>query len=235
MRKSIFLGMLTIAVLAAGALSACERSASQVILPTATTTGASPLSGATLSEMENLRYLATQTSMAATRLAGGTGISSQAITGTPGTQIPTATGGTQASTSSVSSATAMRPTINPAYLTPTPGRPAQYTIMPGEYPFCLARRFNVDPNELLALNPQVVNLAENEIPAGTVLTIPQTGNPFPGDRSLHDHPTSYTVPEEMTVHKVACYFGDIDPSVIIYVNNLSSPYNVHTGQVLTIP
>jgi len=239
MRKHIFSGLLVMVLLAASFLAACERSASQIIPPTPTGTTVSPLSGSTLNEMENLRYLATQTSMAATRLAGGTGLSSNsqtpAITGTPGTQIPNATGGSTASTFTAASKTATLSAINPVYLTPTPGRPAQHTIMPSEYPYCLARRFNVDPGELLTLNPQVANLAENEIPTGTILTIPQTGNPYPGDRSWHDHPTTYTAPEEMTIYKVACYFGDIDPSVIIYVNNLTSPYNVHAGQTLAIP
>ena len=31
-----------------------------------------------------------------------------------------------------------------AFATPTPGRPATYVIQDGEFPYCIARRFNVD-------------------------------------------------------------------------------------------
>ena len=36
--------------------------------------------------------------------------------------------------------------------TATPGRPASYTLMQGEFPYCIARRFNVNQSELLTLN-----------------------------------------------------------------------------------
>ena len=46
------------------------------------------------------------------------------------------------------------PGTTPAVIvpTPTPGHPATYTLQSGEFPWCIARRFNVDPNELLSLN-----------------------------------------------------------------------------------
>ncbi len=44
------------------------------------------------------------------------------------------------------------PGTTPAVIvpTPTPGHPATYTLQSGEFPWCIARRFNVDPNELLS-------------------------------------------------------------------------------------
>lgn len=39
------------------------------------------------------------------------------------------------------------------YATSTPGRPATYTIHEGEYCYCLARRFDVNPDTLVTANP----------------------------------------------------------------------------------
>lgn len=210
-------------------ISACSRPASDLPFATATGSGDSPFPAGTVS-IESIQALATHTAQAATLMAAGVGGGTTPTAGTPDGTL-----GTTTPTLDIPTLTPTLGTSVPTITTPTPGRPAQYTIMPGEYPFCIARRFDVDPNELLALNPQVIGIPENQIPSGLVLTIPQTGNPFPGDRSWHDHPTTYTVPEAMTVYKVACYFGDIDPSVIILANNLTPPYNVYTGQTLTIP
>ncbi len=115
---------------------------------------------------------------------------------------------------------------------PTSGpRPASYTLQSGEYPYCIARRFNVDPKELLTLNA----LSSGLIYApGLTLTIPQTGHLFPSPRALRPHPTSYTVPEQMTVYKVACLFGDVDPLLIMQNNGLTSPI-LSAGMTLQIP
>ncbi len=117
--------------------------------------------------------------------------------------------------------------------TTTPGRPATYTLMPGEFPYCIARRFNVNQQELLTLN----GLTSGELfQPGMVLRIPQTGNPFVGDRALHPHPSTYTVSStEDTIYKVACYYGNIDPTQIIAANSLISPYTLHINQTLNIP
>jgi LysM repeat protein len=124
-------------------------------------------------------------------------------------------------------------TAQPTYSIPTSGpRPLHYTLQLGEFPYCIARRFNVDPKELLAINYLSSGLAY--IP-GMVLTIPQSGRPFPASRALHSHPTTYTVPEnQMPVYKVACYFGDVDPAVIMQTNGLTSP-TLNLGQTLYIP
>jgi len=114
--------------------------------------------------------------------------------------------------------------------------PGTYTLQKGEHPYCIARRFNVDPDELLALSglsrDQAYSLA-----TGTTLTIPQTGNPFPGTRPLRTHPDTYTVADAtMTVHGVACAYGDVDPAAIVQANSglsLNSPLTV--GQQISIP
>lgn len=132
------------------------------------------------------------------------------------------------------------PEILPTFFTPgaptapppSGPRPLSYTLQAGEYPWCIARRFNVDPNELLALN----NLRPGMIYApGLVLSIPQSGRAFPGTRALRPHPAAYTVSAaQTTVYRVACYFGDVDPLVLMQHNGLTSPI-LTFGQVLQIP
>jgi LysM repeat protein len=133
------------------------------------------------------------------------------------------------------------PTLDPVFQTVTaqstfivtPGpRPLYYTLQIGEFPYCIARRLNIDPKELLTLN----NLPSGLIYApGLILSIPQSGLPFPSPRALRPHPTTYTVPEsQMTVYKVACQFGDVDPLLIMQYNGLTSPI-LTIGMTLQIP
>jgi LysM repeat protein len=118
------------------------------------------------------------------------------------------------------------PTITPSV------KPGVYVLQAGEYPWCIARRFNVDPKELLRVN----NLSSGLVyQPGLSLTIPQGTSGFPAPRALQPHPTTYTVPQSnMTVYAVACYFGDVDPLAIIQANGLTSPI-LALGTVLKIP
>jgi LysM repeat protein len=116
---------------------------------------------------------------------------------------------------------------------PTEGKPpSTYTLQKGEFPFCIARRFNVNQAELLALNGLNLNSKPG---VGAVLKIPQTGNPFVSERSLKSHPTDYTVRSGDTIYTIACQFGDVGPDMIALANDLESPYNLESGQVLHIP
>ena len=123
------------------------------------------------------------------------------------------------------------PTL-PHTSTPAGSRPSTYTMRPGEFANCIARRFDVDPDELIRLN---------ELPSGDVfdpgriLQIPQTGN-FPGPRALRNHPTTYTVASSSeTINTIACFFGDVDPSDITLANGLSLDVILIAGQQLAIP
>jgi len=129
----------------------------------------------------------------------------------------------------VSLATATPTAIS--YPTPTAGIPSQYTIQSGEFPYCIARRFNVNPADLLSANG-LGNTSQVSI--GTVLTIPQ-GTSWPGTRSLKAHPTTYTVGYGDTIGSIACGFGDADPNIILAANGLSAGATLTTGQVLQIP
>ncbi len=115
---------------------------------------------------------------------------------------------------------------------PTPGLPKTYTLQKYEFPFCIARRFNLNQSELLNLNGLGLN---SVVSVGFVLTIPQTGNHFVGTRALQKHPTTYTVVAGDTIYSIACKFGSVDPNGIIAVNKLKSPYNLSAGQKLAIP
>jgi LysM repeat protein len=116
--------------------------------------------------------------------------------------------------------------------TATPGVPQTYQMQKGEFPFCIARRFNVNQTELLSLN----GLGTGSIlPVGYTLKIPQTGSTFIGKRSLIDHPDSYTVVGGDTIYTIACKYGSADPNAIIEANNLKAPYTLSGGQVLHIP
>lgn len=114
-------------------------------------------------------------------------------------------------------------------------RPASYTIQKGEHPFCIARRYNVDPNTLLSVN----GLNRNSmVSIGTTLSIPGTGEwnvSSYGSRALQAHPTTYTVSSGDTVTSIACKFGDVYPEHILEANGLSSPADVQAGMTLQIP
>lgn len=116
---------------------------------------------------------------------------------------------------------------------PVGSRPASYRLERGEFPYCIARRFDLNPQELLTRNGLTTAEAYN-LATGTVLTIPQSGS-FPGTRALRNHPTTYTVGSSTeTVHSIACLFGDVDPGRIVEANNLSGT-TLTSGQQLSIP
>jgi LysM repeat protein len=115
---------------------------------------------------------------------------------------------------------------------PVGSRPATYTLQRGEFPYCIARRFDVDPDALLSLN----GLSSGNIYyPNLTLKIPQSGN-FPGTRALRNHPATYTVPAATdTIYGIACLFGDVDPAAIAQANNIAVGAALTAGQQLSIP
>ncbi|MHB1481367.1 MAG: LysM peptidoglycan-binding domain-containing protein [Bellilinea sp.] len=125
------------------------------------------------------------------------------------------------------------PTVTKApVIIPTITRPATYTIQQGEWPICIARRYNLELDSFLSANNMDMNSSP---PAGTVLVIPETGTWSAGDRALKTHPADYTVTTGDTIYSVACEFGDVDPMAIVAANNLKSPYTLTAGAVIQIP
>ena len=120
----------------------------------------------------------------------------------------------------------------PVIPTATPGLPVTHTLRGGEFVYCIARRYNVDPGELLRINGITSN---SLLRGGTVLKIPQTGSPFPGRRALQPHPDTYTVEAGDSIYSIACAYGDVDPWAIAYANQLEAPYALIPGMVLYIP
>ena len=85
---------------------------------------------------------------------------------------------------------APEPTAVPVLVaTATPGTPGTYILQEGEHPYCIARRFNVNPTDLIALNG-----VGSPVSPGTSLKIP-SNSVWPNNfaRSLKAHPTTYTV------------------------------------------
>jgi len=179
--------------------------------------------------MQDVENITTQTALASI------------LTQTPGGNVTAAVGATMTSTpiialnptATATQAVAVVPTSTSV---PSGSRPNTYTLKPGEFPYCIARRYNVDPAELLRLSG-LSSAQANSLSTGTVLTIPQSGT-FPGDRSWHDHPATFTVGvtyNTNTVYGVACYYGDIEPSTIASNNNISVDATLTAGQTLNIP
>ena len=115
---------------------------------------------------------------------------------------------------------------------PTLTRPAEYTLKEGEYIFCIARRFDLNPDDLLEIN----GLGPNDLLSpGTVLQIPQTGTWEGEGRVRIPHPTGHAVEAGETIYSIACDYGDVSPEAIIAVNGLEEPYDLTVGQMLNIP
>ncbi len=217
-------------------ISACKQSLSSasVETPTSIPTGlfVSPFPSAE-NPMAQIEEFARQTSAAQTTVAnGGTPAAPQplvTVTGTVGTPVPTAVV-PATPTNALAVATTAVVVSGP---TTAPGvRPASYTLQNGEFPYCIARRFNVDPDALLSAS----GLTSPDLYyPGLTLTIPQSGA-FPGSRMLSTHPTTYTVASgDETIYGVACKFGDLDPSAIASANGISVSAKLTAGQALKIP
>lgn len=244
-----FLSILLIVVM----LAACVRSASTP--PTVVTSpaegaeegnvqlepGAESSKGQTMPTNEVLQQLelfVTQTAAAGGQAPGAQEPAAPAVEGTPSAQEAApveSSSDSSAEQPAVESTAPAAPEAPPAdvvAITATPGIPKSYTLQPGEFIYCIARRFDVNPLELLSINGLSTN---SVVRGGMTLKIPQTGNSFPGERSLLAHPTTYSVQSGQNIYEIACEFGDISPDMIGLANGLEEPYTLTTGQVLNIP
>ena len=210
-------------VLAGVLLGACTRPAS-TLPPTAApalTPGEENWQQATMNAVRQA-VMQTQTAQA----GGATSVEPSATSETAETPEPPPPTSEDA-TAEPTEATTPQPTSSGSG-----ARPGSYTLQEGEFPYCIARRFNVNPDELLSLNG--INRGTTVGP-GTTLQIPQSGDPFPAARALRAHPAVYTVRSGDTIYAVACYFGDVDPMAIATSNGLSSPYTLSVGSTINIP
>ena len=245
-RRSVL--ALSIFMIIAVMLSACTQSLSSapVATPTLIATGlfVSPIASVE-NPMEMIEQFAKQTEAAQTAAAGGgtTGTpgTPQAVstttTGTPGTPVPavaTATSTVAASTpTNANAAVTSIPVATSGSIATAPSLSGDvYILQDGEWPYCIARRYDVDPEAMLKAS----GLTSPDIYyPGLKLILPQSTN-FPGSRVLVAHPANYTVASgNETVYSIACKYGDVDPNAIASANGISTSTKLTVGQVLKIP
>lgn len=108
---------------------------------------------------------------------------------------------------------------------PTPGPGMEYVVQPGDTLFSIARRYNTTVEAIQHANG-IVN--PWYIRVGQKLVIPQ-GSPssLPGGNT-------YVVQPGDTLYSIAARFGKNVWDIIV-ANNLTDPYWILVGQVLTIP
>ena len=245
--------ILGLAALLVIGLAACVRPASKAPSGLATPTGAAgtfPVPG-TQDVMSQLEGFATQTAIAmqggaspqatqppeaqATPEVGTTPAEGAAGGTAAETPVPTTEAGGGQNPPATPEATTPPVAAGPtSTLPPIPAVtvPSSYKLRGGEFPFCIARRFNIDPAELLSANGLGVNTPTY---AGLTLNIPKGAKPFPGDRALKAHPADYTVRAGDTVNSIACQYGDVDPNAILIANGLNENKSLEAGQTLRIP
>jgi LysM repeat protein len=249
MKKNPNVQLAGVLLLAAILASACTQTYSQAPLatPTLLPTGlfVSPFPSGQ-DPLQIVADLGTQTAMAKTAVVAGTATQGTPVTATVGTAVTqsgiTSTAITFAVTTPAPVTVVPGSTTTPYFTTPystvsipttSSIRPSSYTLQQGEFPYCIARRYNLDPDDLLSMN----NIANYQtVYPGLTLTIPQTGS-FPGERAWHTHPDTYTVSgtNDTSIYGVACYYGDIFPEAVAAANNLSLSTTLTIGQQLRIP
>ncbi len=238
-KKSVIL--FSLLALTAITISACTQPYSSVPLETpaanATSLFVSPFPTSD-NPMAMVEELSTGTALAETAVALTAGTSLATAVGTEITPDSNATATPTLMGAATATATPTLGNITPSATQPAPtvitNRPGSYTLQKGEFPYCIARRFNIDPAELLSLN----GLSSGDIYyPNLTLTIPQSGKPFPGTRALRSHPDTYTVADaSLTVYGVACAYGDVDPAAIVQANSgLSLASALTVGQKINIP
>jgi LysM repeat protein len=207
-----------VVILIALALAACERSAST---PPPDGEAAFPTLESTQSPLDELSQHATQTAIAAAASGGSQEGESE---GQPEVEEP-ADAEEPEETEKEPEATAVPEKEYPV--------PKNYTLKKGEFPYCIARRFDISPGALLSANG-LTNASVTY--AGQTLKIPQDADSFDaGKRALKKHPADYTVQAGDTVYSIACLFGDVDPRAIEDHNGLKGAYTIQVGDVLKIP
>ncbi len=228
--RAIPLYILLLTILAAPACTQPYRvslSTPEIIIPTGQSLFVSPLPP---QNMATIQAHYTETIMALTATP------TPVTTGTPAVDLTAIISGTGTQGYGVTPTSTPTGTATNPYTTVFPTvihtRPATYTLQESEFPYCIARRFNLDPDDLLTLN----GLSSGDLyMPGLTLTIPQSGS-WPGDRALHHHPDTYTVDSsDETIFGIACYYGDVDPADIARLNTLQLTAALSIGQRLQIP
>jgi LysM repeat protein len=229
MNTKRFLSIVVVVMIATSMLAACSRSASNAPSSKATATkGNFPSLGKT-PEVSQQDAFKTQTAIAKQNL-------NPILDQPTDTAVPEATQPPVAGATKTPVPAQPQPTAVPVEAvnipTVTPGLPTTYKLQKGEFPYCIARRFNINPADLLAINGLI---SSSMVFEGATLKIPTTGGKFPDGRALQKHPAKYTVVAGDTIYSIACKYGDVEPWAIALANNLSAPYTLTAGSSITIP
>jgi LysM repeat protein len=111
-------------------------------------------------------------------------------------------------------------------------QPAVYSLHRGEFPWCLARRFDIHPQDLMRANGfytwQVYQ-------PGQAVILPANAREFPGNRALRPSPATYIVQYGDTIFGIACYYGNVEPKAILAANGLQKGNQIYPGLQLQIP
>jgi LysM repeat protein len=110
--------------------------------------------------------------------------------------------------------------------------PDSYTLHQGEFIFCLARRYNILPDDIETYNGYESGTL---LYPGDTIALPPNGRPFVGNRALRYHPDTYTVSFGETAYSIACLYGDVDPRAIAAANDIDLDQELSPGTVLQIP
>jgi LysM repeat protein len=224
-------------VLVSLTLSACNKPYSQAAAATFTPVPQSNLFASPQpTNMNDVQVFATGSAIAQLTTSPGAPAASTATLAPGVTPLAVTATNTPLVSSVNPTATATLAVVpNAPSATPLPAGsvPGTYTLQSGEFVYCIARRFNINPDDILALN----GIADSQtIYPGLTIKLPQNGSAFPGNRMLRNHPASYTVSgSDESVYSVACAFGDIDPARIAQANNISVGASLSAGQTLSIP
>jgi LysM repeat protein len=113
----------------------------------------------------------------------------------------------------------------PGTSAPAPGTGQEYVVQPGDTLYSIAQRYGTTVDAIQQANG-IVN--PTYISVGQRLVIPQGSAPPPAGG------TTYTVQAGDTLYSIAAKFGKNVWDIVV-ANNLSEPYWILVGQVLTIP
>jgi LysM repeat protein len=113
----------------------------------------------------------------------------------------------------------------PGTSAPAPGTGQEYVVQRGDTLYSIAQRYGTTVDAIQRANG-IVN--PWYISVGQKLVIPQGSTPPPAGG------TTYTVQPGDTLYSIAAKFGKNVWDIVV-ANNLSEPYWILVGQVLTIP
>ncbi len=110
--------------------------------------------------------------------------------------------------------------------------PDTYTLHEGEFVWCLARRFNILPEDIMTYNGYE---SGDILYPGEIVQRPPNSRAYLGERALQYHPTTHTVIYGDTLYSISCLFGDVDPRSIASANDLDIDQALTSGSVIQIP